>query len=234
MWARTLNACLYRPGRLRHRLAASGCIDDAKASSASPSSPASSSLGLEQTHSIVNCSNSAINGHLNITVRFIAVTMLVILSPALEGCGRSIYHSTLRPVPETVSNVDHITMLSLPVAINFDHIPGPDGLNVQVYLFRVDRAQPVTVNRTLEFLLFEQRVAKSELADLEPFGIWSFSGADLARHLSRSIVGWGYAMELRWDHRPPKSRTVTLAVRYRPPQGPDVYSDPIVISVGQK
>ncbi len=117
--------------------------------------------------------------------------------------------------------------------LNLDDVPGSDGVRVQVLFFQLVQPLPVTVTGTLEFTLFEGKVKLSELHAQRPMQVWKFPPETLPRHLFRSMVGWGYTMELRWK-RPPKTSVVSLAARYVPSEGSPLHSHPVVIMVGAK
>lgn len=156
---------------------------------------------------------------------------LFISTLGLIGCGDQAGRSNMHQPPELVQRLDAITLMSMPSAINFDHIPGPDGLRVQALLFQTGRDEPVLGSGKLQFLLYENKVTASQLRTLHPLLTWTYSGQKLARHAGRSMVGWGYAMELRWGPRPPKSKIISLAARYIFPDGRSIYSSPIVIAM---
>ena len=166
--------------------------------------------------------------------RLSTILLLLVFSAGTVGCDAQSNRRRLSRPPEPVTKVDHIDILSMPAALNFDHRPGPDGVRVTVYLYRLDRPEPVTIEGTLELMVYEEKVSPSDLHTREPFHVWRFGPEKLARQLFRGIVGWGYAMDLHWGTRGPRSRTISLVARYLPPEGPDVYSDPVVIAMNVK
>ena len=87
--------------------------------------------------------------------------------------------------------------------MNWDGVPGADGLEVRLHLFQYSRQLPVTVKGSLEFLLYEGVVRPGEFAKARLYHTWRFGGQALQAHLGRSAVGWGYAMRLDWTDRPP-------------------------------
>jgi len=151
----------------------------------------------------------------------------------LAGCAQDGARWNGERPPHAVDIVDRIEILSLPAAINLDTVPGPDGLRVQVYLFQYAQDQPVTAAGTLEFLVFDRKVGAGEIYTVQPFETWSFQGEQLGRYLGRSLIGWNYSMELRWQTSP-AARTLTLVARYTPPAGQPVHSSPVMISMGAR
>lgn len=136
--------------------------------------------------------------------------------------------------PRPVRQIDRIDLYSLPAAVNMDDIPGPDGLKVRVFLFQLAEPAPVTVTGTLEFLLYDGKVPPARLAEARPIHLWSFQQGELARYLTRSMIGWGYSMPLAWGPDAPTAPIVTLAARYMPPAGKPLYSAPIFITGAEK
>ena len=150
------------------------------------------------------------------------------------GCQNTSVTVSSQP-PRPVDKVDKVALrISPPMPLNWDDTPGLDGLQAQVNLFQVDQPLSVTVEGTLEFMLYEGRGTAQVLAGKEPFRTWSFTGAGLERCLDKTIFGWGYAMRLDWGNRPPKTPSVTLLARYRPARGSDVSSDLLHVAMTPK
>jgi hypothetical protein len=155
------------------------------------------------------------------------VCVLAALAAAASGCPQP------NEMPPRGAQVDQITLLALPTALNWDGRPGPDGVQTVVHLFQQAAPQPVLINGTLEFLLYEGRVSRDELSAAKPFHVWPFTAAQLEPYVGRSKVGWGYALRLPWGPTMPRSSSVTLAARYTPPGAgaPTVYSAPTTIAM---
>jgi hypothetical protein len=160
-------------------------------------------------------------------------TSVALAALVAAGCGAG------NAPPAPVAEVDHVSLISTtPSAIHLDGEPGPDAVNVQVFLFRADKPAAQLVKGTLEFLLYQQERRLSEealmkLLETEPFHTWRFPGSELIAHrghLSKSL--WGYRMQLRWGRTPPRTKTVLLLARYVSPGGQTVYSAPLLIPTG--
>ena len=162
------------------------------------------------------------------------VIVLLLFVGGLVGCAMGPGRKKLNRPPEPVASVDRITILSLPAAINLDNVPGADGLRVKVYLFQLAQPKPVIAAGTLEFLLYENKINRSDLHTKRPLKVWSFPAEKLRMYLVPSMVGWCYAMELRWGVEAPKADSISLAARYDSPNGRTIYSTPVVIAMGQK
>ena len=153
------------------------------------------------------------------------------------GCGRPAsgakeLKSVSTKPPRPVDGVDRVDFWAVPpAAINWDEIPGADGVQARVYLFRADRPDPVLVKGGLEFLMYAGRAQQGTLPPAEPLKAWSFTADDLVAQRARSMVGWGYAAQLGWGKDVPTAPVITLRARYQPPKGPPVYSAPISIAM---
>jgi hypothetical protein len=149
------------------------------------------------------------------------------------GCGTD---SGRRTVPATPpAPVDRVDALELwaspPAAVNWDDAPGPDGVQVRLYLFQAVRPDPVMVNGAIEFRLYAGRLSRSGDPGAEPLKVWTFAGEDLAVRRFRSLVGWGYAARLGWGGQKPEASVVSVQAVYRPPGGPEVVSAPAAIAM---
>jgi len=136
--------------------------------------------------------------------------------------------------PRPAKQVDEVFVrLSPPTALNWDDRPGPDGLQARVNFFRHDDDLSVPVDGTVEFELFEGRTSEKSVAEKQPFYTWRFENGELERHLSKTIVGWGYEMRLPWD-RPPKVSSITLVTRHRSSEGKVRTSKPLFLALTPK
>jgi len=158
----------------------------------------------------------------------------LLAAAGLGGCAALSGRKNLNLPPEPVEQVDAIEIMFMPAGINLDNVPGPDALRVRTRLYQLSQAQPVTVSGTLEFLLFEGDDGTSRPGQTEPFHVWTFPPEQLRNYLTRTMVGWAYAMELGWGPKKPKTDVVTLMARYTPPEGEAVYSKPQIIPLGPK
>ena len=163
-----------------------------------------------------------------------AATSLALLACVLAaGCGAETGRATVSPTPpEPVDRVDALELwASPPAAVNWDDSPGPDGVQVRLYLFRASRPQPVLVSGTIEFRLYAGRVNRGGDPGADPLKVWTFTGDDLAVRRFRSLVGWGYAARLGWGGERPKTSVVSVQAVYRPPEGPAVAGAPAAIAM---
>jgi hypothetical protein len=158
--------------------------------------------------------------------------MLVVAAAALAGCGPARRGASPTP-PKPVDLVDAIDLWVVPpAAINWDDVPGPDGVQVNVFLYRADRAEPVLGKGAVEFIIYEGRRPRENLESAPPLKTWKFAEQELAALQMRGSAGWGYVARLGWGRDVPQSAVVTLTARYLPPLGPPVsVRAPIVIPI---
>jgi hypothetical protein len=148
---------------------------------------------------------------------------------AATGCG-----PMRGGAPDPVDRVDAIELwANPPAAINWDDVPGLDGVRVNVFLYQAARAQPVLVKGTLEFLMFDGRVQQAAMASAKPLLTWSYDDQELATRQFRQTIGWGYAAQLGWGSRLPTANAVTLVACYKPLKGPAIFSVPLLIEVSK-
>jgi len=134
--------------------------------------------------------------------------------------------------PKPVARVDAVELWAAPpAAINWDEVPGPDGVQVRLYLYRVEDPEPVLVDGSVEFRLYAGRVRPDVAPAPEPLKVWRLTAEDLAVRRIRSLVGWGYAARLGWGGEMPKAPAVTVQAIYHPPEGPPVASAPLSIAL---
>ena len=134
-----------------------------------------------------------------------------------------------RMMPRPVADIDRLGIHVGVAAMSWDEEPGPDGVFVKVYCYQLHQPKTVTVKGVLEFLLFEGSVSASTIDKAEPFQTWKFTGEQLSAHAVRSMVGWGYAMQLAWDKDVPKAGKITLLARYISATGVQTFSAPVSI-----
>ena len=123
-----------------------------------------------------------------------------------------------------------IHLYGVPVTLNLDDKPGPDGFAVRVYASRADRARGLAVNSgAIEFLAYDG-IANDSFSGREPLKTWRFTTKELPAHEAQTSLGMGYRFVLRWDENKPARDHITVLARYVPKSGPPVYSAPSAIS----
>lgn len=160
-----------------------------------------------------------------------AAKLLVIAAAvaAVGGCEPPGKVSRMMPPP--VADIDRLGVHVGATAVSWDDKPGPDGVFVRVYCYQLHQPKTVTVKGVLEFLLYEGKLSAGTIDKAKPFQVWKFTGKELPAHAVRSMVGWGYAMQLAWDEKVPKTGRITLIARYISATGVKIFSAPVSISM---
>jgi len=160
----------------------------------------------------------------------ILVPAALVLLTAVWGCNGPAGKVSAVP-PRAVEQVDQIDVYAAPVAVNWDGRPGPDGIDVRVYLYQYARNLPVLVKGALEFAVYEGVVGADDIGRARPFRRWALDAEQLEQFLGRSMVGWGYNIRLPWaPAAAPATSSVTLAARYVPTAGRSVPAAPVTIA----
>jgi hypothetical protein len=133
------------------------------------------------------------------------------------------------------SAINEIHLFGVPMALNFDATPEPDGIGVRIYASNQKRARglPIT-SGTLELMMFEGPLQEDEVRTATPRRVWSFPAADLKGLAIQTSIGIGYRFALRWDDAKPTGTRITVIARYRPTQGEAIFSTPSAISIAPK
>lgn len=126
-------------------------------------------------------------------------------------------------------------LFGLPVALNLDGKPGPDGIGVRVYASAAGLAMGVPISRgTLEVLMFDGVVGETELRTKPPRRTWTLPAAALKPFASLTSLGTGYQLALRWEQDSPRTPVVTVMARYHSPEGGELRSAANTVSVALK
>jgi hypothetical protein len=161
----------------------------------------------------------------------VALAGLLMMLAAAAGCGN------VRPSagpPEPVTDVSALELwANPPVAVNWDDVPGLDGVRTTVFLYRTDRPATVLVKGTLSVAMFDGRVPEADLLKATPRQTWTFTDTDLATRQMRGPPGWGYTLQLGWGRNVPTTPVVTVLAWYESPKGRKVYAAPLVVAVGR-
>ena len=130
-------------------------------------------------------------------------------------------------------DVGEVHLFGVPVALNLDSRPGPDGIGVRIYLTAAGRAQGIEMHQgRLEILMFDGALSDEALGASKPRKTWIYSPQQLAPAVGSSALGTGYQLALNWGQDRPRSGAVTVVARYLPPSGPPLVSTSSSIAVG--
>ncbi len=141
---------------------------------------------------------------------------------ALLGC------STIGPNPP----ITELNLVAMPVPVRVGARPRIDGIEVKIYAADSDhpKAQPIRQGN-LDLLLYDGQLGGNLSETNRPLHAWSFPPAELATRVFTSAAGTGYFFTLSWGKDRPQSNAVTVVARFRPKQGPPVYSSACFIEL---
>jgi hypothetical protein len=126
--------------------------------------------------------------------------------------------------------VDAVHVFGLPVTINMDTRPGPDGFAVRVFVTKNGGAKGTVINNgSIEILMFDGAMKLEDLATQQPKESWKFNPKQLAAMREQTSLGTAYRFTLRWTE-PPTHGHVTALARYVPQKGEPIYSSPSSIN----
>ena len=130
--------------------------------------------------------------------------------------------------------VDALHVFGLPVTINMDTRPGPDGFAVRVFVTKSGGAKGTTINNgSIEVLMFDGVIGAGEIQTSQPTQLWKFTAKQLSAMRERTSLGNAYRFALRWDERPQHGH-ITVLARYLPEHGQPVYSSPSSITASAR
>ncbi len=134
---------------------------------------------------------------------------------------------------QSASAIQSLHLFSVPVAVNLDSDPGPDGFAVRLFAKGSKSSKGVAIpNGTVEIQMFDG-ISQNRTNSL-PLRTWSFSGSELKKHEGRSAVGLGYRFTLRWEEARPTQSRFSIQAHYVPSSGKAVSSAPSSVTMGGK
>lgn len=154
-----------------------------------------------------------------------AVSLLVL---ALLGACTSI-----TPVPST-GPITALHLITVPVALDLDRRPGPDGISLKIYANDSAHPKPIRIEAgTLEILMFDGTFAGR--TNLPPvLRTFTFPADGLRVHQFTAGIGTGYEFSLPWGTNRPTHRALSVAARHTAPGGRVVTSRPSSVQVLEK
>lgn len=133
------------------------------------------------------------------------------------------------------TGVQSLHLFCVPMAVNLDGQPGPDGFSVRVFAKGPKSSKSVLVSKgAIELEMYDGPLTEGQQSRSVPLRTWRFEGHELKSRSGQSAIGPGYRFTLRWEEaRPTKSR-ISIVVRYVPVSGPPVVSAPSSVTIGTK
>jgi len=137
--------------------------------------------------------------------------------------------------PGRGGRIDSLHVFSVPVALDLDGSPGPDGFGVTLYASQPAGAKgvPITTGK-IEIVMFDGAPQEDPRTNAAPRRVWSFSSAELKNQMIKTSLGTGYRFSPRWGDTSPLQSRITIVARYMPPGGTVVQSAPTTIAVSSK
>ena len=131
--------------------------------------------------------------------------------------------------------IDALHIFSLPLALDLDGVPGPDGFGVTLYASAVAPAKGVPITSgSVEILMFDGVLSADTQTNAAPRRVWSYTSAELKRYVIKTSLGTGYRFTPRWGDTPPLQNRISIVARYVPPRDTPIQSAPTTISVSAK
>ena len=133
------------------------------------------------------------------------------------------------------AGIEAIHVFALPVALNLDNSPGPDGFGVTIYASAATPAKglPITGGK-LEILMFDGARRAEQITNAAPSQVWAFTTEDLKDHMVKTSLGTGYRFTPRWTNAPPQKGRITIVARYAPARGAPIQSEATTIPLMAK
>lgn len=115
----------------------------------------------------------------------------------------------------------------MPVALNLDGVPGPDGVAVKLFANVGNATKPAAIRSgEIEIVLFDGLLDGNSNPLPKPAHIWTFTAKELKEFETQAMVGTGYQLTLRWGSFKPKSDRVSVIARHPIGEGRYLYSTP--------
>ena len=132
---------------------------------------------------------------------------------------------------QRASGILELHLLTMPVALNLDGAPGPDGVAVKLFANVGNATKPAPIRSgEIEIVLFDGLLNSNSNPLPKPSHIWTFTAKELKGFETQAMVGTGYQLTLRWGSFKPKSDRVTVIARHPIGDGRYLYSTPGVIA----
>ncbi len=149
----------------------------------------------------------------------------------LTGCASSRQGTTSGNAAPN-SPIDRIHIISQPVAINFDQLPGADGFGVTLFATTAREPKSVAIPEgKLEILMYDGLLKVREFATTKPLKTWTYTAEELRAYAANGSIGVGYRLTPQWGDQVPTQNRITVLARYTSPTGAVRYSEPTVISL---
>ena len=124
-----------------------------------------------------------------------------------------------------------LNLINVPVALDLDGQPGPDGISVKVYATAAGNPKPVRIGAgSLELLMFDGPFRR-QAAQPPILKQFRFTSQELLDAEFTAKIGAGYQFYLHWGTNLPTQRIMSVAARYTRADGQVVISRPSSVTV---
>jgi len=148
------------------------------------------------------------------------------------GCSTPSKETKAAPPSPGSQSIQEINLLAIPVALNFDQKPGPDGFVIKVYASNRKRPKALPIEHgKIEVVMYDGIPGVTEGVSLEPRRTWTYTAAELKPFEVHNAIGTGYQLAPQWGDTPPTGNQISVLVRYTPEEGGIIRSAPSVIAV---
>jgi hypothetical protein len=161
-----------------------------------------------------------------------AYAVAVVAAPlALGFAGCAAVKAARAAVPSAPGDIAQLNVVTAPVGLDLDNIPGPDGFSVKVFANDEKHPKPVPIRTgKLEILMFNGTFFGR--TNVPPaLKIWSFDASELSSYQFSAGIGIGYEFVLRWGTNRPTQRLITVGARYTSPNQEIITSLPSSVTV---
>lgn len=127
--------------------------------------------------------------------------------------------------------VTALNVITVPVALNLNQRPGPDGFSAKVYANKANTPKTIPLkDGKLEILMFDGTFfGKTNVPP--PLKTWTFDSGQLEAFGFDAGIGHGYQFTLLWENSLPRERVISIAARYTDAAGRIVTSRPSTVTV---
>jgi hypothetical protein len=132
------------------------------------------------------------------------------------------------------NRITQLNVITVPVALDLDGKPGPDGVAVKLYANNPEHPKALRMREgTLEFIMFDGTFhgRTNPPPIVQSF---TFAASEFRLHEFNSKLGWGYEFTLRWGTNLPTQRIMSIGARYTAPNSRPIVSRTSSVTVLNK
>ena len=165
--------------------------------------------------------------------RWIGVSLISVLL-LLPACVSENQSKAPVPAPASAGRIQEINLLALPMALDFDGLPGVDGFVLKIYATNRKATKPLPLDDGKVEVLMYDGIPNPSGPGLQPAKIWTFTATELKRYEIHTSIGVGYQLSLLWGEAKPSRNRISVIARYTSAAGAILTSAPSVIAVAVK